>query len=156
MCAILDCANVGNTSVGTAATLAGKAFLDYVSGGGLKLLLGGQKLRHEIAGCSREFQSWLFRAVRAGHIKRLDDHQIDVLADELHAAGTCESDDQHLVALACVSGARLIFTNDRALQRDCKTLLTPVAKIYTTNDDRTAFTPDKRNLLSNTVCPLST
>ena len=152
MCAIVDCANVGNTSVGPAASQAGKAFLDYVSRGGLKLLVGGQKLRQEIAGCSQEFQRWLTLAIRAGHILNIDDDPIDALAEVLHAAGTCKSDDQHLVALASATGARLIYTNDRDLQTDCQDLLDPPAKVYTTNDNRTSFSARKRRLLSNAIC----
>lgn len=156
MCAIVDYANVGNTSVGPAASQAGKAFLDYVSRGGLKLLVGGQKLRQEIAGCSQEFQRWLTRAIRAGHILNINDEPIDALADDLRAAGDCTSDDQHLVALACATGARLIYTNDRDLQTDCKNLLDPPAKVYTTNDNRTSFGAQKQRLLSNAICLGST
>lgn len=46
--------------------------------------------------------------------------------------GLCTSDDPHVVALARVSGARVLFTNDRALMDDFRNrrLVTPKGKIY--------------------------
>lgn len=152
MCAIVDYANVGNVAVGSSATGAAKEFLRYVSRGGLKIVLGGSKLSNEISSCSKEFQQWLFRAIRAGCVSRASDDDIDELTKQLEDAGGCNSDDEHLIALATVTRARLIFTNDRALQRDCKNLLDPPAHIYTTNDQRTAFSVQKRKLLETATC----
>ena len=152
MCAIADYANVGNAAVASDGTEAAKGFLRYVSDGGLKLLLGGSKMNDEILGCSQAFRRWLSRALETGCVLRASDDQVDEVAKRLTDADCCESDDEHLVALARVTGARLIFTNDRALQRDCKALLSPPASVYTTNDERTSFSPQKRRLLTTTTC----
>ena len=49
--------------------------------------------------------------------------------------GECASDDEHVIALARVSGARLLFTNDGDLQADFKNpgiINGPRGVIYTT------------------------
>lgn len=151
MCAIVD-TNVANTTIGGASTEAGRKFLHHVSNGSLKLVIGGGKLRTELKGCSFQFQRWLSNAIQTGLILNKEDEIVDKAETKLKKAGKCSSDDEHLVALAQVTGARLVFTNDRNLQDDCKNLLSPSGKIYTTNDGRTAFSRDKHTLLSTTTC----
>ena len=89
--------------------------------------MGGCQLRNEISGCSLQFQRWLAGAIRSGFALNIEDGQVDEVAKALEAAGSCVSDDEHVVALAKVTGARLIFTNDRALQADCKGLLARIS-----------------------------
>ena len=155
MCVIVD-TNVANTTIGKQSTEAGRKFLEHVSLGSVKLVIGGQKLRKEIKGCSRQFQQWLATALRFGRALEARDEHVDEIENHLKEAGNCASDDEHVVALAKVTGARLIFTNDKDLQRDCTSLLDPSAKIYTTNYERTDFTQHKRSLLLKAICGPST
>ena len=57
-----------------------------------------------------------------------------MLEDILVERGVCQSNDQHVIALAIVSGARLLYSNDRRLQRDFKDrrLIDPPGKVYST------------------------
>ena len=50
--------------------------------------------------------------------------------------GKCRSNDPHVIALASVSGCRLIFSKDQDLHEDAKdkSLLNPSASIYQTVD----------------------
>ena len=48
----------------------------------------------------------------------ISDEAVDSEAETLQSQGVCRSDDEHVLALASVSGARLLFTNDNALQDD--------------------------------------
>ena len=60
----------------------------------------------------------------------MDDH-----VTELRTEGVCKSNDLHVLALALVSGARLLYTNDTALIDDFgnrEVIARPRGKIYTT------------------------
>ena len=49
--------------------------------------------------------------------------------------GSCRSDDHHVIALAQISGARMLFSNDGALQQDFKNIKLidqPPGTVYST------------------------
>ncbi len=116
MCAIVD-NNVRHEVFGThdTQTPAGKLFLDWLDSGRGVLVVGGH-LRREI-GEYRRFQLWLETAVQFGRARQIDDAQVDRETDEMSSQGI-RSNDPHILALARISGARLLFTNDRDLQQD--------------------------------------
>ena len=116
MCAIVD-NNVRHEVFGThdTQTPAGKLFLDWLDSGRGVLVVGGH-LRREL-GEYRRFQLWLETAVQFGRARQIDDAQVDRETDEMSSQGI-RSDDPHILALARISGARLLFTNDRDLQQD--------------------------------------
>ena len=66
---------------------------------------------------------------RAGFVERFPDKIVNSKAASF--VGLIESDDEHVVALACVSGCRLVYTNDEALIRDLKntTFVSPKSKV---------------------------
>ena len=135
MCAILD-NNVVGQVFGSEAPPAGKGFLNWLDSGNGLLVVGGQ-LRRELNGSSK-FKEWLQQAILAGLVRLYNDGKVDDRAEELRNADSCRSDDAHVVALAQVSGARLLFTNDGDLKRDFadKELINnPPGKIYTTLHD---------------------
>ena len=81
----------------------------------------------------------------------ISDEDVDARADELRRRAVCASDDEHVLALALVSGARLVYTNDAALMADFKDreiVSNPRGKVYTTavNDE---VTPAHRKLLAD-------
>src|SRR6185436_15367667 len=59
----------------------------------------------------------------------------DIVAAEeavVHETGLCTSNDHHVIALARLTGARVLVTEDRALMEDFRNrlLVQPVGKIY--------------------------
>jgi len=113
MCAILD-ANVAHKVFGRNRPAAGKAFFDWLDSGNGRLVVGG-KLRRELdaAGVPRK---WLQRAFQLGRVESFDDREIDNKTEEL--APGCRSDDPHIIALAQISGARLLYSDDGRLHGD--------------------------------------
>ena len=63
--------------------------------------------------------------------------------------GLVKSDDEHVLALALVSGARLLYTNDSALKSDfsnTEIIADPEGNIYTTHEGK-EFRAEHRELL---------
>ena len=148
MCAILD-ANVVGQVFGEDRPASGQAFFDWLHTDRGRLVIGG-KLRRELDS-NVAFRQWRVQAVLAGRVTILNDDGIDAKARQLAKENTCRSDDEHVVAVAQVSGARLLFTNDRDLQRDFndKALIDqPRGKVYSTRT-RDDLSPTQRRLLAN-------
>ncbi|MCY4221838.1 MAG: hypothetical protein OXC25_10495 [Thiotrichales bacterium] len=132
MCAILD-ANVAHEVFTTNQTEAGRAFLCWLTRRQGRLVVGG-KLRLELAR-HRAAERWIVEGIRAGRVRVAKNDDVDRLAEEL--AGSCRSDDPHIIALARISGARLLYSNDRALHQDFgnRDLLThPRGKVFSTSE----------------------
>ena len=117
MCAIID-ANVRDQVFGDSRPKAGEYLFDQLNSDkkNLKLVVGG-KLLTELSN-SKAFNIWLRTALRLGRAQRFPDEEVEVATRELQEQELCTSDDEHVLALAKVSGARLLFTNDRPLQED--------------------------------------
>ena len=85
---------------------------------------------------------WLTRVV--------DDH-----ATRLRREGACKSNDLHVLALALVSGARLLYTNDTALINDFGNpgiVARPRGKIYTTAKSTNVTDAHRRLLAARDLC----
>ena len=148
MCAILD-ANVVGQVFGTDRPAAGQAFFRWIDAGPGHLVVGG-RLRRELDR-SLAFQAWRLQAALAGRVTLLNDEAVDGRARALEQQNVCRSDDPHVVAVAQVGGARLLYTNDGALQADFgdKALIDrPRGKVYSTRT-RDDLTPAHRRLLAN-------
>lgn len=150
MCAIVD-ANVVHEAFGDShhTNEAGRRFFDWLNAGKGKLVLGG-KLRNEL-GAIRNFREWAVQAVQAGILQSVDDAAINEEARELESGNALLSDDAHVIALARVSGARLLYSNDQRLQEDFtnhQLVSNPRGKVFSTR--RTSvFTAAQGNLLAN-------
>ena len=134
MCAILD-TNVSGEVFGDNKSGAGQFFLDWLTNAKKngQLVVGGELLR-ELEG-HQKFKDWFQQALLAGRARRIDDQYVNNEAETLRACGICRSNDEHVLALAKVSGARLLYTNDRALQDDFKNTLIVEGvrgRVYTT------------------------
>ena len=132
MCAILD-NDVVHQVFGPNCSPAGEAFLNWLDSGRGQLVVGG-KLRRELGG-SNEFSRWLQQALLAGQARDYGDDTVEEKTEKLKNSGSCRSNDVHVVALAQVSGARLLFTNDGNLKKDFadrKMINNPPGRIYTT------------------------
>lgn len=136
MCAIVD-ANIRDQVFGDAQSEAGKFFLDWLlKPNGGTLALGG-RLRSELSDCGRN-QSFLrtYNQLRLnGRVRDIPDSVVDAETEILAAGRICRSNDAHILALARVSGARLLYTNDQALQQDFgdpQIVTNPRGRVYTT------------------------
>ena len=133
MCAILD-ANVVSEVFGSDRPAAGIGFFAWISAGKGHLVVGG-KLLEELDKGSNSFSAWGREARLAGKMWVEDEGKVKERAEQLCTAGTCKSNDLHIIALAQVSGTRRLYSNDSDLQEDFtdKRLIDkPRGKVYST------------------------
>ncbi|MCE2463042.1 MAG: hypothetical protein J4F46_03880 [Dehalococcoidia bacterium] len=72
----------------------------------------------------------------------MDDETRAVLAD-----GVCRSDDPHVIALARISGTRLLYTNDNDLEGDFRKLIRRGIVFTTKQDPQRQITKEHQSLL---------
>ena len=152
MCAIVD-TNVAHEVFGDARTPAGKGFFDWLSSPGGQLVVGG-RLRAEL-GQDNRFVRWLQTNLRYGRVRSVEDRAVEDRENELGRTKVCTSNDVHVLALALVSGARLLYTNDAALITDFKNpkvVANPRGKVYTTARTASFTTTHKRLLAARDLC----
>lgn len=133
MCLIVDANRFGDV-LGTPPKPDYVKLIEWlVSPNGVGIVVyGGSKFRKEIA-FSEKARRWYVQLQRAGRAKSIDDATVDAEEKALKDRRVCESDDEHIIALARKSGARVVCTEDQLLWRDIKnaTLLTkPRGRIY--------------------------
>ena len=149
MCAVLD-ANVASEVFGADQPPAGKGFFDWINSGGGRLVVGG-RLRGELRASSGGFRKWAAQAQRYGRIRLKDDDEVDARTEALQGEAALMSDDPHIIALAQVSGARLLYSNDRALQQDFRNrdlISNPRGSVYSTLGDKNFTRSRKKQLVS--------
>lgn len=148
MCAIID-ANIAAEVFGDDRPEAGEEFFKWIDAGKGVLVVGG-KLYQELVRASAEFRVWGPAALLSGDMTREDANEVNAREREIHGNREHSSNDPHVLALAQISGARLLYSNDRNLQQDFrnpKLINRPRGNIYTTlvNKD---FAKSHRSLLS--------
>lgn len=134
MCVIVD-ANVAGELQTPGHTAGNRLYKWLVSGGG-PMVVGGTKLRKELFGPNPRGEHRFAELLRASRITLVRDGEVDRLANELRELEVCRSDDEHIIALAQVSRARLLYSNDGDLHRDFKNrdlLNNPRGKVYSTS-----------------------
>ena len=149
MCVIVD-NDVRDEVFGHAESDAGKAMLGWLTEGKGRLVVGGHLLTELAA--SKSFLTWARTLQLRGRMTTIPADRVEAEQARLARASVCESNDLHVVALARTSGARLLFTNDEALQRDFKNtglISTPRGNIYTTGRTK-SVTRAHRDLLRRT------
>jgi predicted nucleic acid-binding protein len=150
MCAIVD-ANVAHEVFGADRPEAGVKFFEWINLGKGRLVAGGKLLRELNPTSARE---WARQALNAGLIRNVPETHVDARMAELRNEPAISSNDPHVLALAQISGARLLYTNDRALQQDFRNrrlIHNPPGKIYSTDDRNNPnkeFRPVHRKLLA--------
>ncbi len=130
---------------------AGQQFRKKIDSGKIILALGG-KLRSEIE--HKQFRRYWTEATKAGKVINSNDDEVQDLTDEIKDTKSCKSNDEHIIALAQISGARLLYTNDEALQTDFQEynfVSGPGGKIYTTKIRRDYSNAHKRLLRDDTL-----
>ncbi len=147
MCAIVD-VNVSHEIFGTNRPEAGEKFFERLNSGSLHLVVG-KKLLGELR--YGKAQQWIQQAILAGIVHQETEGKVDRREEELNREGRCLSNDAHIIALGQISGARLLYSNDRALQEDFRSkrlIDRPRGKVYSTNE-RKDFTSVHARLLNN-------
>jgi hypothetical protein len=88
---------------------------DKISG---RLVVGG-RLKSELS----KFQKGgsLMRLLdRRGRLRKIEDEKVNIETQRLQKNNLCKSTDHHIIALARISGARLLCSKDKNLQIDFK------------------------------------
>ena len=151
MCAIVD-ANVAGEVFGNNPSEAGKYFLEWLNSKG-RIAVGGHLLLELTT--HQNFVKWLGTATRVGRARKICDQMVVTEAEALRVQAICRSDDFHVLALARVSKARLLFTNDIPLQQDFgdfQIVNSPRGRVYTTLLFRDVTDTHKRLLRRNDLC----
>ena len=146
MCAILD-NDVVSEAFGSKRSPAGVAFRSWIDSRKGQLVIGG-KLRQELSR-NREFKDWLMEAIRGGRARTFNDEEVEERTEALKQSGLCQSNDQHIIALAQLSNARLLYTNDGPLTQDfgsSELIKDPKGRVYSTNFG-SEFDKKRRKLL---------
>ena len=154
MCAIVA-ANVVGEVFGPKPPPAGKGFFDWLNTGGGRLVVGG-KLNKELFTSSSSFRQWAKSATLAGRVRVVNDSNVENRTLQLEKESEYRSNDPHVLALAQVSGSRLLYSNDKDLQDDFgdKRLIdNPRGKVYSTRINK-SFTLERRKQLvtRSTLC----
>ncbi|MBW8039205.1 MAG: hypothetical protein FVQ85_04315 [Planctomycetes bacterium] len=103
----------------------------------LKVVYGG-KLRTEYVR-SKKIKRVLRKFDQIGIAQAYDDEQVNSEARRIRKLPACQSDDAHIIALAKLSGARLLCSEDGELHQDFRNsrlLSNPRGKVYQTSNHR--------------------
>ena len=156
MCVIVD-ANVAGEVFGENASPAGREFFNWLNAGRGRLVVGGKLLKELKA--SERFRAWANAATLAGRMTTLDGDAVDERTRQIEREAQHTSNDPHVLAVAQIGHARLLFTNDELLQDDFrdKTLINPKGSIYHTRDlqqpnDNKQVSRAHKRMLRRTVC----
>ena len=155
MCAIVD-ANVVSEIFGSDLPPAGEKFFDWLNKGSGRLV-GGGKLLEELEKSSVDFRRWGQEAQLAGKMRIVNKSEVDARTEQIQNEGAIRSDDPHVIALAQVSGARLLYSNDGNLQQDFKNkslIDDPRGKVYSTREDGSFQRSHDRLLKNKNLCRL--
>ena len=151
MCAILD-ANVRDEVFGSNPSEAGLAFLDWLMSEGNALVIGGKLTQELEKDAPEKFLDWQQSERLSGRIIRFNAEDVRVQATRLTRSRSCVSDDEHIIALAQISGARLLYSKDKLLAKDFKKKMLidrPRGKVYSTARSK-RFTSTHKGLLQRT------
>lgn len=123
---------------------AGGQFYDWLMRRRGKIVVGGSNFREEFYGKIEGDYRWLQELKRANAIVEICDKDVDRVESSLRNNGHVKSDDWHVLALAIVGKARLLFTNDTNLQEDFKNdklINGPRGKVYSTREKQGQYDP---------------
>jgi len=114
MCIIID-ANAGHEIASQPAHRDAVPVLNWLASKRGFLVLGGRltKELHETP-----FRRIIVQLARAGATRIYRAEQLDRAEADLRGSRLCTSNDLHVIALALISGARVLYSRDRRLQAD--------------------------------------
>ena len=130
MCLIVD-TNRSHILFGQPTSDIARPIWDWLRADGI--IVYGGRLTRELARAPNMLRV-LAELRRSGRAKFEDERVVQQQEEDIAGSGCCRSDDPHVIALARVSGARVLFTEDRKLMQDFQNLelLRPKGKIYRT------------------------
>ena len=135
MCAIVDASVVGKV-FNPSRHGAAKEFFNWISLGEGRLVVGGRVLRE--LDMNSNFKKWRQQAIQAGRVKVINKDDVERNIKELERKKlSYKSNDAHVLALARVSGARLLYADDGNLQKDFRNRVlinNPRGKVYSTRE----------------------
>lgn len=152
MCAIVD-AQVSHEVFGANPSLAGAEFFAWINRKSGRLVAGG-KLWDELMNSGDGFRRWASQALLAGRLIKLSSTEVNKMSERIEAEEEIESDDPHVLAVARIGDARLLFSNDQPLHKDFKNkelINNPEGKVYSTLRNK-SFSSGHRKLLSRNSC----
>ena len=150
MCAIVD-ANVAHEVFSSDRPEAGVKFFNWIKTRG-RLVVSG-KLLEELN--QTPARRWVRQALIAGLIRGVGESEVNVRTEELRNEGKCRSDDPHVLALAKISGARLLYSNDKDLHQDFKDknlIDNPRGRVYSTLESKNFSVSHSRLLKKRDLC----
>lgn len=150
MCAIIDTDSAYELFLG-ASHQAGDRFRQWLSQKKGLLVIGGTKMKSELQKAGSGQRLWLEELRSSQVIREISDSSVDNLAEHLRDSRMCDSNDEHIIALARLSGARLLYSKDRLLHRDFteRSLISkPRGKVYSTAQG-SEFRRSHRDVLQN-------
>jgi hypothetical protein len=136
MCIIIDANCAGDLIAQPISEMAGHLLKHLLSKG---QLAHGGKLTEELS--KTGFLRILTELARSGRARRYETAAIRAEEEKLVGKKSCSSNDSHVVALAIVSGARVVVTRDQGLANDITNprLLRPKGKIYKSAEHKHLF-----------------
>lgn len=105
----------------------------------------GAKFASELEERYPKAKTLLLRYWRDGQARGFPDEEVEGEAHRLESEGFLRSNDSHVLALARVSGARLLYCGDRALMADFKderVLRKPRGRVYSGAKNKRLLTRD--------------
>lgn len=132
MCSIVD-ADSADIVFGESPPEGAARFLQWLEQGRYRLIIGGKRLEEEFKRTSLVTQAWMAQAQASGLLWIENWDRVNEREAVLIASGMCRSNDEHIIAIALVSGARLLYSDDRRLHedfRDARLLDNPRGRIY--------------------------
>lgn len=140
MCAIVDADSSGEVAAVNPSDGA-RAFKEWIADGQCCLVIGGSRLREELGRGFTEPErakqttvtEWISGVALAGKLISHDDDEVDARASEIEQSGLCVSNDFHIIALAQLAGARMLYSRDHELHQDftnSKLVNQPRGKVY--------------------------
>ena len=151
MCAIID-RNAAIVVFGRNPPEASVEFINWINEGKVKLVVGGKLLDELETTGARE---WVHQGINSGLIITENDETVRDMTDKLCKNWPYKSDDQHIIALAQISGARLLYSHDGDLQKDFgnkKLIDRPRGKVYSTKKIKSFTSAHKRLLGRQDLC----
>ena len=114
----------------------------------------GGRLYNELANHGN-FEKWAEIAIADGRVRRFPREELEAEEKRLPEEGI-KSNDAHVIALARVSGARILYSDDGDLRDDFRNLSLvprPRGRLYPMGESENAR-KQRRNLLKRTdLCP---
>lgn len=128
MCLIVDANCAANLVNGHAEAIAVSTWLKKRSS---KLVVGGTKLAKEYSRLAK-FTALLATLSSRGQVQFSPNDQVDARERVLKQSNVLDSDDEHIIALAIVSGSRTLYSHDGELHGDfgSTVVLSPRGRVY--------------------------